>query len=83
MSQLFTPPQIVYKQRLYGRSLYYSYPTSQTVWKDQGGVWHTQSTPSWEDLTAAQVSYTGPAVVSDAIAAELVLAGIGTCTPIS
>lgn len=82
MASLFTPPQIEFKQRLRGWSLLYSYSVSQTVWKDQGGTWHYASTPSWEDLTAASVFYTSPAIVSDVTAAELTLAGIGTCVPI-
>lgn len=82
MAQQFTPPQITYTEILRGRSLQYSYPVSQTVWKDVDDVWHVASTPSWEDLTAALIYFTGPAVVDDGTAAELISAGIGTCTPL-
>jgi len=78
----FTPPQRIQVTMMRG-SLRYSYPVSETVWKDANGVWQHQETPPGEVLDAASVllAVSGrPQVVSAAIAAELQAAGIGTIT---
>jgi hypothetical protein len=82
VAHLFTPPQQTYTRVLAGLGLTYSYQVSETVWKDQSGAWHSGFTPPWEELTASQLHYTRPAIVSDDVAAELTAAGIGTCVPI-
>lgn len=80
MSYMFTPPQRTQVVVLRG-SLRYSYPVSETVWKDAGGVWRHQETPGPDLLAAATrlLSVSGrPEIVDDATAAELTAAGIGT-----
>lgn len=83
MAYLFTPDQWTNTTVLHGRSLQYSYKVSKTAWKDAANVWHQDQTPASEDLVAAKVFYTSPAVVDNTTAAELIAAGIGTCTLIT
>ena len=61
-------------------SLSYSYQVSSTVWKDANGTWRALEVPYAGDLIAAQkvITSTGPVVVDDQTAAELIAAGIGT-----
>lgn len=76
----FSPLQRKQTVMLQG-SLRVSFPVSMTVWKDSSGVWHCQETPSNEVLNAASVllAVSGrPQVVTAALAAELVAAGVGT-----
>lgn len=78
---MFTPPQRIQTVILAGRSLRYKYPVSLTVFK-VGGAWVAQETPSQDQLNAAQVvlAVSGrPSIITDAQAAELIAAGIGTC----
>lgn len=78
----FTPPQRTMKTVMEGtRSLIYSYPVSETVWKDQNGVWQHQETPPMDLLLVATqlLSVSGrPQEVDAETAAELIAAGIGT-----
>lgn len=83
MTYLFEPPTRIQTSTILG-SLRYSFPVSSTVWKDTDGVWHAQETPPAETLAAASVRLAGtPQIVSDALAAELISAGVGTCTHIT
>jgi hypothetical protein len=63
-------------------SLRYGYNVPQMVWKDASGAWHHQETPAFEALQGAQTVLAGGQPVTDAIAAELIAAGIGTLTPL-
>lgn len=84
MAYLFEPTRWTNTVVLAGKSLRYSYPVSSTVWKDANGVWREQQTPSYEDMLSAQVWMQGtPQIISDVLAAELIAAGVGTCTPIT
>lgn len=77
---LFTPPERTQYVLLEG-SLRYSYPVSQTVWRDADGVYHAQEVPYEGDLVGATViTYTGPVEVDADTAAGLIAAGIGTIT---
>lgn len=85
MAYYFVPPQRTAVNVLRG-SLRVSYPVSQTVWKDANGVWQAQECPSDDLLAVAQqlLAVSGrPSIVSNATAAQLIAAGIGTCTHIS
>lgn len=79
---LFTPPQRRQTVIVYGRSLRYSYPVSQTVWRDSNGKWHSQETVSQDVLSAASWSFTSPTQVPEQIAQELIAAGVGTVTTV-
>lgn len=82
MAYLFEPDRWYETVVAHGRGLIYKFPHSMTVWKDAAGVFHQIQTPSTEELTASLWFATTPVIVSDAFAAELIAAGIGTCTPI-
>ena len=82
MAYLFEPDRWLEQVVAHGRSLQYTLRHSKTVWKDADGVFHQAQTPAWEDLTAAVWFTTTPQIISDAFAAELIAAGVGTCTPI-
>ena len=80
---LFTPPQRTMTVSLRG-SLRYSYPVSETVWKDSDGVWQHAETPAGDLLLSARrlMAYGGrPEIVDAATALELTLAGVGTISP--
>jgi hypothetical protein len=82
MAYLFTPPQRTQYVQIEG-SLRYSYPVSQTVWKDGNGVWQAQEAPTATQLGAATQLLAvpgGPCFVDSATAAALQAAGIGTIT---
>lgn len=86
MPYLFEPPTITVKTVMHGRALVYGYTVSETVWKDANGVWHSQLTPPTETLNAASelLAVSGrPQIVDDTTAADLIAAGIGTCTQIT
>lgn len=86
MPYLFEPPTVHIKTVIHGRSLMYGYDVSETVWKDANGVWQSQLTPATETLNAASrlLAVSGrPQIIDDATAAELIAAGIGTCSSIS
>jgi hypothetical protein len=77
---VFTPPFRTMTVMM-GSVLRYSYPVSETVWRDENGVWQHMETPSNDFLLAASklLAVTGrPQIVDEATAAELVTAGIGT-----
>lgn len=69
---------------MWGRSLQYSYNVALTVFK-LDGVWQAEETPAVETLEAADrfLSGSGPQTIDDATAAELIAAGIGTCTQLT
>lgn len=82
MAHLFTPPSRDQVRVLKG-ALRYSYVVTETVWRDANGVWQHQEVPASDTLSAALagggVVLAGrPEVISDALAAELTLAGIGS-----
>lgn len=84
MAFFFTPPQRQQVVLMEG-ALRYSFPVSETVWKDASGVWQHRETPTMDDLASAQklLAVSGrPQQVDDATAAELQAAGIGTVTVI-
>lgn len=85
MPYLFTPPFRTETVVLWGKSLRYSYPVSLTVYKT-GGQWVAVETPATEVLLAADriLAVSGrPQTIDDATAAELIAAGVGTCTQIT
>ena len=82
MPYLFEPPSYNAVNMLEG-SLRVTYPVSETVWKDSNGVWRHAQTPSDDTLAAAThlLAVSGrPQIIDDSTAAELIAAGIGTCT---
>lgn len=82
MPYLFAPPTRKETVVLAGRSLVYSYDVSLTVYKT-GGQWVAEETPPNEVLEAADRFLAAggrPQTIDDATAAELIAAGIGTCT---
>lgn len=82
MAYLFTPPQRTETVILAGRALRYSYQVSYTVYK-LAGVWTAEETPAAETLLAADrflASGGRPQTIDDETAAELIAAGIGTCS---
>lgn len=84
MAYLFEPARWTNTTVLHGRGLRYSFPVSMTVWKDANGVWRQAQTPSYEEMLSAQHWMQGtPQIISDTLAAELIAAGVGTCTPIT
>lgn len=81
MTYLFEPPTRRQSNQMEG-SLRYSFTTSSTVWRTDG-VWFHQETPAWETLAGADIVMAGrPQIIPDALAAELIAAGVGVCTPI-
>lgn len=85
MPYLFTPPFRKETRVLAGRSLRYSYNVSLTVYKT-GGQWVAEETPSSDVLAAADrlLAVSGrPQTIDDATAAELIAAGVGTCSPLT
>lgn len=82
MPYLFAPPTRKETVVLAGRALVYSYQVSLTVYKT-GGQWVAEETPPDEVLVAADrfLAVSGrEQVIDDETAAELIAAGIGTCS---
>lgn len=83
---LFTPPLVKTIGHMAGRSLRFSSLIPETVWKDQGGVWRHQQTPSQEALKSASrllMASGRPVIVDQETANELTEAGIGTIQSIA
>lgn len=80
MSQLYTPPQWRNIATIKG-SLRYGVMTSYCVYR-KNGQWVSTQSPGVDELTGASYVFPSPVVVSDALATELTVFGVGTLSAV-
>lgn len=82
MPYLYQPPQrrnpVVLDNA--ARTLW-AFPVSSTTYK-VGGSWFNQETVDNDTILASTYVFRTPTVVSDVVAAELTVFGVGTLTPV-